>query len=104
MQQAQQHTKDLEAIQQLADRFRREAEQAQAAAASARADAEQARCEAEQARCEGAMAARRAEQAEEGLRMAKEQVTGSLIAPDCIRFFRMISGCTWLPLIAPECT
>ena len=83
MQQAQQHTKDLEAIQQLADRFKREAEQAQAAAASARADAEQARCEAEQARCEGAMAARRAEQAEEGLRMAKEQVTGSLIAPDC---------------------
>ena len=104
MQQAQQHTKDLEAIQQLADRFKREAEQAAAAAASSLADASQARREAEQARCEGAMAARRAEQAEEGLRMAKEQVTGSLIAPDCIRFFLMISGCTWLPLIAPECT
>jgi hypothetical protein len=30
------------------------------------------------------MAARRAEQAEEGLRMAKEQVTNCLIALDCI--------------------
>ena len=83
MQQAQQHTKDLEAIQQLADRFKREAEQAAAAAASSLADASQARREAEQARCEGAMAARRAEQAEEGLRMAKEQVTNCLMTLDC---------------------
>jgi hypothetical protein len=93
MQQAQQHTKDLEAIQQLADRFKREAEQAAAAAASSLADASQARREAEQARCEGAMAARRAEQAEEGLRMAKEQVTNCLIAPDCTRLHMIAYDC-----------